>query len=88
MPKEFAEKWIIPNKENLNKIWENMAKLNEVLGAIEPGTQLLSAQEYWSSTTNGDSAAYYQLFDERGHQDHTTKDHNYAVRAIREWKKE
>lgn len=88
LPKEFAEKWIIPNKENLNKIWENMAKLNEVLGAIEPETQLLSAQEYWSLTTNGDSAAYYQLFDERGHQDHTTKDHNYAVRAIREWKKE
>ena len=37
--------------------------------------------------TEDKSAAFYQLFDERGHQDHTTKDHEYTVCVIRDWGK-
>ncbi|MBR4629625.1 MAG: hypothetical protein IKO57_04185 [Treponema sp.] len=47
----------------------------------------MSEEEYWSSTENGDSAAFFQIFDEDGEQDDTTKTHEYAVFVVREWKK-
>lgn len=84
LPKEYASGWVIPDKEQLNEIWKSRETINKSLDSI--GGTILAAQEYWSSTVN-EAAAFYQLFDERGHQDHTTKDHPYAVRTIREWKK-
>ena len=58
--------------------WENIAFVGETL----------DGKEYWSySETEDKSAAFYQLFDGRGHQDHTTKDHEYTVCVIRDWGK-
>lgn len=85
LPKDCASNWIVPDKEQLDAIWKNREAINESLSAIDE-SYALTSQEYWSSSLN-DTAACYLLFDERGHQDHTTKDHEYAVRAIREWKK-
>lgn len=85
LPKDCASDWIVPDKEQLEAIWKNREAINKSLSAIHED-YTLTAQEYWSSSLN-DTAACYLLFDERGHQDHTTKDHEYAVRAIREWKK-
>ena len=84
LPKEYDSDWGVPDKEQLNEIWKNREAINKSLDAI--GGTVLTAQEYWSSSVN-EAAAFYQLFDERGHQDHTTKDHPYAVRTICEWKK-
>lgn len=86
LPKDYASGWTVPDKDLLNKIWENRDTVNESLEAINEKFSLV-LKEYWSSSQNGVSAAFYQLFDERGHQDHTTADHEYAVRAIREWSK-
>lgn len=86
LPKEYSADWIVPDKEALNSIWENRAIINNSLEAIGTNNTVLGDYEYWSAAANGDSAAFYQLFDEKGVQDHTTKDHEYAVRAIREWK--
>ncbi|MBD5414573.1 MAG: AAA domain-containing protein [Treponema sp.] len=85
LPKDCASNWIVPDKEQFEAIWKNREAINESLSAIDE-KYALTSQEYWSSSLN-DAAACYLLFDERGHQDHTTKDHEYAVRAIREWKK-
>ena len=85
LPKEYSKDWKVPNKEELNEIWKNIDTINASLKAI--GCTILSPQEYWSSTKNGDVAAFYQMFDDKGIQDHTTKDHKYAVRLIREWDK-
>ena len=85
LPKEYSKDWKVPNKEELNEIWKNIGTVNASLKAI--GCTILSPQEYWSSTKNGDVAAFYQMFDDKGIQDHTTKDHKYAVRLIREWDK-
>lgn len=88
LPKAYASNWMIPDKDNLNKIWQNREEINTVLKQIGGTTQPLSEQKYWSTTPNGNSAAFFQSFDEDGEQDHTATDHIYAVRAIREWKKE
>ncbi|MDE5581800.1 MAG: AAA family ATPase [Treponemataceae bacterium] len=85
LPKDCASNWIVPNKEQLDAIWKNREAINESLSAIQED-YALTAPEYWSSSSDG-TAAFFQLFGEQGHQDHTTKDHEYAVRAIREWKK-
>lgn len=85
LPKDYSKDWKVPNKEELNEIWKNIDTINASLKAI--GCTILSPQEYWSSTKNGDVAAFYQMFDDKGVQDHTTKDHKYAVRLIREWDK-
>ena len=87
LPEEYASKWSVPGKSLLNTIWENRETINKTLKEIGSESILLSAKEYWTSTESGSSAAFYQLFDERGHQDHTTKDHQYAVRLIISWKK-
>jgi hypothetical protein len=87
LPKEYSIGWIVPDKETLYSIWENRAVINKSLETIGIKNAVLGAYEYWSSSSNGDSAAFYQLFDENGSQDHTTKDHVYAVRTIREWNK-
>ena len=86
LPKEYSIGWIVPDKETLYSIWENRAVINKSLETIGIKNAVLGAYEYWSSSSNGDSAAFYQLFDEKGTKDHTTKDHEYAARAIREWK--
>ena len=85
LPKDYSKDWKVSNKEELNEIWKNIDTINASLKAI--GCTILSPQEYWSSTKNGDVAAFYQMFDDKGVQDHTTKDHKYAVRLIREWDK-
>ena len=87
LPQEYAQNWIIPNKEQLNEIWENMDKINDSLRELGFDDKILTPQGYWSSSEKEDTVAFYQLFDENGTQDHTTKDHPYATRAIREWKK-
>ena len=86
LPKEYFIGWIVPDKDVLNSIWENRGIINNSLETIGIKDAVLGSYEYWSSSSNGDSAAFYQLFDEKGTKDHTTKDHEYAVRAIREWK--
>ncbi len=82
LPKDCASNWIVPDKEQLDAIWKNREAINESLSAIQED-YALTAPEYWSSSSDG-TAAFFQLFGEQGHQDHTTKDHEYA---IREWKK-
>ena len=88
LPSKYASGWTVPDKDLLSKIWENREAINKSLEAVGNELETLTAKEYWSSSKNGESAAFYQLFDERGHQDHTTKDHKYAVCLVREWKKE
>ena len=87
LPKDYAANWIVPDKAQLYAIWENRDTLNTSLIALGIEEALLTWQEYWSASENGEAAAFYQLFDENGLQDHTTKDHEYAVRTIREWNK-
>lgn len=87
LPKDYATNWIVPDKAQLYAIWKNRDKLNTSLTALGIQGGLLTPQEYWSASENGEAAAFYQLFDENGLQDHTTKDHVYAVRTIREWSK-
>lgn len=81
---DYSKGWIVPKIELLQKIWENRDVINKSLKAENGET--LDGKEYWSySETEDKSAAFYQLFDERGHQDHTTKDHEYTVCVIRKW---
>lgn len=81
---DYSKGWIVPKIELLQKIWENRDVINKSLKAVNGET--LDGKEYWSySETEDKSAAFYQLFDERGHQDHTTKDHEYTVCVIRKW---
>jgi len=87
LPKDYTTNWIVPDKAQLYAIWENRDKLNTSFEALGIEEAMLTPQEYWSASENGEAAAFYQLFDENGLQDHTTKDHEYAVRAIREWNK-
>lgn len=87
LPKDYAANWIVPDKAQLYAIWKNRDKLNTSLTALGIQGLLLTPQEYWSASENGEAAAFYQLFDENGLQDHTTKDHVYAVLTIREWSK-
>ena len=87
LPKDYTTNWIVPDKAQLYAIWENRDKLNTSFEALGIEEAMLTPQEYWSTSENGEAAAFYQLFDENGSQDHTTKDHVYAVRAIREWNK-
>ena len=83
---DCSKGWIVPKIELLQKIWENRDIINKSLKAVNGET--LDGKEYWSySETEDKSAAFYQLFDERGHQDHTTKDHEYTVCVIRDWRK-
>ena len=87
LPKEYASNWIIPDKDQLHTIWKNRNAINASFKALGLKDAMLTPQEYWSASKNGEAAAFYQAFDENGLQDHTTKDHIYAVRAIREWNK-
>lgn len=81
---DYSKGWIVPKIELLQKIWENKDIINKSLKAI--GGETLDGKEYWSySETYDKSAALYMTFDERGHQDHTTKDHEYTVCVIRKW---
>lgn len=83
---DYSKGWIVPKIELLQKIWENRDIINKSLKAVNGET--LDGKEYWSySETEDKSASFYQLFDERGHQDHTTKDHEYTVCVIRDWRK-
>ena len=87
LPKEYASDWIIPDKDQLYAIWENREEINASFESLGIEEAMLTPQEYWSASENGEAAAFYQLFDENGLQDHTTKDHVYVVRTIREWSK-
>lgn len=83
---DYSKGWIVPKIELLQKIWENRGVINKSLKAINGET--LDGKEYWSySETEDKSAAIYMTFDDRGHQDHTTKDHEYTVCVIRDWRK-
>lgn len=83
---DYSKGWIVPKIELLQKIWENRDVINKSLKAVNGET--LDGKEYWSySETKDKSAAMYMAFDDRGHQDHTTKDHEYTVCLIRDWRK-
>lgn len=85
LPEKYKKNWLVPKIELLSKIWENRDAINKSLKAVD--ADLLEEREYWSYSENEDkSAAKYFLFTKDGHEDHTTKDHNYAVRLIREWR--
>ena len=86
LPTELKSGWVNPNKEILDEIWKDREFINKVLNTIGKN-KLRDNEKYWSSSTKGNSAAYYQVFDEKGQQDYTTKDHTYAVLLIREWTK-
>lgn len=82
---DYSKGWIVPKIELLQKIWENRDAINKSLKAIKGET--LDGKEYWSySETEDKSAAMYMTFDDRGHQDHTTKDHEYTICVIRDWR--
>ena len=87
LPKEYTSNWIIPDKAQLHTIYKNMNTINTSFEALGLKDAMLTSQKYWSASENGEAAAFYQSFDKNGSQDHTTKDHEYAVRAIREWSK-
>lgn len=83
---DYSKGWIVPKIELLQKIWENRDVINKSLKAVSG--DILDGKEYWSySETEDKSAAMYMAFDDRGHQDHTTKDHEYTVCLIRDWRK-
>ena len=83
---DYSKGWIVPKIELLQKIWENRGVINKSLKAVSGET--LDGKEYWSySETEDKSAAMYMTFDDRGHQDHTTKDHEYTICVIRDWRK-
>lgn len=83
---DYSKGWIVPKIELLQKIWENRDVINKSLKAVNGET--LDGKEYWSySETEDNSAAMYMTFDDRGHQDHTTKDHEYTICVIRDWRK-
>ncbi|WP_296689347.1 AAA family ATPase [Treponema sp. UBA6852] len=85
LPEKYKKNWLVPKIEILSKIWENRDAINKSLEAVN--ADLLEEREYWSYSENEDkSAARYFLFTKDGHEDHTTKDHDYAVRLIREWR--
>jgi len=82
---DYSKGWIVPKIELLQKIWENRDVINKSLKAVNGET--LDCKEYWSySETEDKSAAMYMTFDDRGHQDHTTKDHEYTICVIRDWR--
>lgn len=85
LPEEYSKRWLVPKIELLSMIYENIEIINKSLAAVD--AQVLEPREYWSySETDDKSGAKYFLFaEECGHDDHTTKDHDYAVRVIREW---
>lgn len=85
LPEKYKKNWLVPKIELLSKIWENRDAINKSLEAVN--ADLLEEREYWSYSENEDkTAAKYFLFTKDGHEDHTTKDHDYAVRVIREWR--
>lgn len=82
---DYSKDWIVPKIKLLQKIWENRDVINKSLKAVSGET--LDGKEYWSySETEDKSAAMYMTFDDRGHQDHTTKDHEYTICVIRDWR--
>lgn len=85
LPEEYSKNWLVPKIKLLSKIYENMDIINKSLKAVD--AQVLEPREYWSySETDDKSGAKYFLFaEEGGHDDHTTKDHDYAVCVIRKW---
>ena len=85
LPEEYASKWSVPSKNQLNTIWENRETINKTLTEIGSESIRFKEKEYWTSTECGPSAAFF--FDKLGKLDHTTKDHKYAVRLIISWKK-
>lgn len=85
LPEKYKKNWLVPKIELLSKIWENRDTINKSLEAVN--ADLLEEREYWSYSENEDkTAAKYFLFTKDGHEDHTTKDHDYAVRVICEWR--
>lgn len=83
---DYSKGWIVPKIELLQKIWETRDVINKSLKAVSGDT--LAGKEYWSySETQDKSAAMYMTFDDLGHQDHTTKDHEYTICVIRDWRK-
>jgi len=85
LPEKYKKGWLVPKIKLLSKIWENRDAINKSLKAVN--ADLLEEREYWSYSENEEkSAAKYFLFTKDGHEDHTTKDHDYAVRLIREWR--
>ena len=87
LPNEYKSDWMVPDKKLLNDIWKNKGRINESLMALSNEICVLDKVAYWSSTEYKGSAAVYQLFDDEGKTDHTTKDHVFSIIVIREWTK-
>ena len=88
LPNEFKSDWMVPDKNLLNDIWKNKGRINESLMTLSNEICVLGETAYWSSTEYKGSAAVYQLFDDEGKADHTTKDHEFSIIVIREWTKD
>ena len=88
LPTAYASGWTVPDKDLLAKIYENRETVNKSLKVVGEDAYTLDRKEYWTSTENGDSAAFYQIFDDEGKKDDTTKSHEYSICLVREWKKE
>lgn len=83
---DYSKGWIVPKIELLHKIWEKRDVINKSLKAVNGDT--LDKKAYWSYSENKEkTAAYFQYFDESGNPDYTTKDHEYTVCIIRDWRK-
>ena len=66
LPTAYASGWTVPDKDLLAKIYENRETVNKSLKVVGEDAYTLDRKEYWTSTENGDSAAFYQIFDDEG----------------------
>ena len=73
--------WFLPSKDELNKMYENMATINSTAGAN--GGSNFSSTHYWSSTENLPSTAWLQTFENGGQVDGLKEYDGGPVRAIR-----
>ena len=64
--------WYLPNKEELNWIYENLRRTKKITGDTW----------YWSSSSGSTSSAWEQDFD-YGRQSYYLKDFTGSVRAVR-----
>lgn len=64
--------WYLPNKDELNYIYQNLRKPGKISGD----------SWFWSSSAYSSSYAWLQRFSD-GYQDYTNKNHSSSVRAVR-----
>ncbi|MDR9375257.1 MAG: DUF1566 domain-containing protein, partial [Schleiferiaceae bacterium] len=72
--------WFLPSKDELNEIYQNRATINATAGNNGGGNL---ADNYWSSTENTNSEAWYQFFGTKIYQFTMFKGNDRKVRAVR-----